>query len=281
MRGESLRWEGTATALSSVVHGAQALGTVTYLRRERFLMPSGHVEEVPVVSGNAWRGLLRDVAADLWWERVGSPRLTLPVMHALWSGGALAKATGPSLTGARLFQLRQLCPVVGIFGAAGGGRIIDGCLQVGKLIPICQETAHIVPARYHLPTMPSLWDITQVEYYSRLPDTRAAVTGESEEEGSPLRFGVETFLAGTQFHAWLTLTWPTLEETAFFQEVLASFTREARVGGMGRAGHGRLALHLEPPTGLQTDSPWALPIDAASDAAPQRSTLLEVLAWLD
>ena len=110
MSGGHLRWEGDATALSSVAHGEQALGTVTYLRRERFLMPDGSVDDIPVVSGNAWRGLLRRTAGDLWWDAAGQPPLTLAVAHAIWSGGALAKSSGTPLTGPRLMRVRAACP---------------------------------------------------------------------------------------------------------------------------------------------------------------------------
>lgn len=276
-----LRWEGTATAVSSIAHGGQPLGTVTYLRREKFLLPDGRLEEIPVVSGNAVRGILRDVAADLWWSKVGSPQLTLPVVHALWSGGALAKSTGTPVSGTRLAELRRAVPVVSVFGAAGGGRIIDGCLQVGKLVPICAETAHLVPEHLHGPDpLPGMWDLTQVEYYSRFPDQHAAAADHGDstadsDDGTPMRYGVETFLTGTRFHTWFTLTWPTSADTAFFTEVLERYTAAAHVGGMSRIGHGRLDFDLTAPA---TDGPaasWTLPDDITA------LRLLELLSWLD
>ena len=140
----SYRWDGHATALSSISHGGETLGTVTYLRREAFLSPTGRVD-VPVISGNAVRGVLRDTAAHLLWEALGSPKLPVPVMHALWAGGALVKAKSQPLTGQRLADLRRMVPHVGVFGAAGGGRILDGALTVGKLVPVCAQTAHVLP----------------------------------------------------------------------------------------------------------------------------------------
>jgi hypothetical protein len=280
----SIRWEGTVTAASSIVHGAQVLGTVTYLRRERFLLPNGSVEEIPVVSGNAVRGLLRDTAADLWWNSVGQPQLTLPMMHALWSGGSLAKSSGDPLTGSRLAAVRAACPVVGVFGTAGGGRVVDGTLQVGKLIPICQETAHIVPAEFRGEVLPSLWDLTQIEWYSRLPNLphetmEIALEGSSKDsETSQLaRFGVETFIAGTRFYTWMNLAWATPVEVAFFQEVLHEFSNRARVGGMGRAGHGELALDLHPTQPL-VEQPFEWRTHAQQLS---REELLQLLARLD
>lgn len=270
-----IRWDGVVTAESSIAHGAETLGTVTYLRRERFLMPDGRVEQVPVVSGNALRGLLRDTAADLWWEAAGRPKLTLAVMHALWSGGALAKISGEPLTGERLAEVKRACPVVGVFGTAGGGRIIGGALQVGKLIPICQETSHLLPDDLRIGELPSLWDLTQIEYYSRIPNGGSEPEEQGEDPSRLARYGAETFVAGTRFHSWMSLTWPTVEEEAFFDDTLKAFYEVARVGGLARAGHGRLRIdwHRSPATAPAANWRGLLPGDAAR--------LREVLSWLD
>lgn len=270
-----IRWEGVITAESSIAHGAETLGTITYLRRERFLMPDGSVEQIPVVSGNALRGLLRDTAADLWWHAVGTPKLTLAVMHALWSGGSLAKVSGDPVTGARLAELKNACPVVGVFGTAGGGRLIGGSLQVGKLVPICIETAHLLPESLRAEPLPSIWDLTQIEYYSKIPNDMA---DEPTQDAHSLlaRYGVETFIAGTRFHSWMTLTWPTPAEEAFFTEVLEAFSPNARVGGMARAGHG--AISLQVPRLRPADYPAA---DWRTLSAIEPERLREVLAWLD
>lgn len=270
----SIKWAGTATAISSIVHSAETLGTINYLRRERVLMPDGTFEDIPVISGNALRGMLRDTAADLWWNEVGRPKLTLPVAHALWSGGALAKASGPVLSGSRLQDLRRCCPVIGVFGTAGGGRIIAGALQVGKLIPICAETAHLL-GKPDTKSLPSVWDLTQIEYYSRIPDERGTDTTALDDSESGLaRFGVETFLAGTRFNSWISLAGASAAEEAFFAEVLGLFTDDARVGGMARAGHGQLSMDLLPGREPQTE-------DWRASTAVDPKKLREMLAWLD
>ncbi len=275
----NLKWSGEVTALSSISHGEQTLGVVTYLRRERFVMPDNTTEDIPVVSGNAWRGLLRRVSADLWWEAVGRPKLTIAVTHAIWSGGALAKSVGVPLTGTRLLRLREVCPPVGLFGAAGGGRIMDGCVQVGKLIPICQETRHILPDGYALDDLPSIWDLTQIEYYSKIPtDSRDKDSRDTEESDyTPMRYGYETFVAGTRFHTTLGATWATPVEAALLVDALAEYGKAAHVGGLGRSGHGELRLNLELVKGENEIT--ALPDWRAS--VQGNKDLLSVLAWLD
>ena len=246
------RWDGTATALSSVTHGGETNGTVTYLRRERVMQPDGTYESVPVVSGNALRGVLRDRAADLFWEALDRPDLPLPVAQALWGGGALVKAKNEPLSGARLAELRRACPVVSVFGAAGGGRLIEGALQVGKLVPVCRETLHLLPPGTPIPvSVPSMWDLTQVESYTRLPGVAPGRTTEPATEPQDtastglMRYGVESFAAGTVFTARLALMNAFPADRAFLTETLALFDAAgARVGGRAKIGHGSIRLDL-------------------------------------
>jgi CRISPR type IV-associated protein Csf2 len=308
------RWEGRALAQSSIAHGGQTLGVTTYLRREKFLLPDGSIEAIPVVSGNALRGLLRRTGAKMLWEHLGQPLLPQPVVHALWSGGALTKAKGQPLTGNRLATLRRLVAHVGVFGAAGGGRIIDGGLQVGKMLPVCAQTAHLLPDALAAGPLPDMWNLLQVEDYTRLPNyaqhtqmlaggvkadptdaldallaadgladglsTGEDLDGTAALETGPdglMRYGVETLIAGTQFHVWLALSNATAAEHSYFTDVLARFSVQPFVGGRSARGHGQLSFDL---TERRLDG----------DPAPEQwrdlgggtiTEALEALRWLD
>lgn len=247
-------WSGSLTALSSVMHGGESLGTVTYLRRERFLLDDGTVEDVPVLSGNMLRGILRRLAADLWWDAVGRPRMSMALVHAIWSGGALAKSTTSPLTTVRLQEVRRVCPVIGLFGAAGGGRIVEGAVQVGKAIPVCRETASVVECD---PTgLPSLWDLTQVEYFSKAPGGPAEAAVEGTTVGSPMRFGVESFVTGSRFAWRCGATWASPAELSLWEETLRAFVARGQVGGMAAAGFGHVRVELCGPSELPVVAPW-------------------------
>lgn len=278
---DRFRWPARVTAMASIAHGGEALGTVTYLRRERFLTADGLID-IPVISGNAWRGLLRRTAADLWWEAAGRPRLTTAVMHAIWSGGALAKSSGSPITGGRVQEVRRVCPVIGLFGASGGGRILDGAVQVGKMMPVCEETLPLLGDSAHLHTTnpPSLWDLTQIEYFSKIPSVlehREAVVDPEPglEPLPPARFGVETFVMGTQFSTWLSGEWLTAGEMNFLLDTLDAYTATARVGGYQRMGMGQIRVEWEGLPARQPEVDWRS--DLGTLGAEERG----ILAWLD
>lgn len=272
---------GIAVAQSSVAHGGEALGAVTYLRRERVLGVDGEVSDIPIISGNAWRGVWRRRAADEWWRHGGEPKLTTAIMHAIWSGGALTKSSGNPLTGARVQQVRHLCPVVGVFGSAGGGRILDGCVQVGKLVPICEETRHIIPETLHAgDTLPSIWDLTQIEYFSKIPtrleDRDTVVEPEEGDALPPARFGVETFVAGTRFATWVSLEWANPVEENFFHDTLTHYSANATLGGWGRIGMGHVEFQWQTELPGAASPPWR-----DNTPAPLGLDELGILAWLD
>lgn len=266
-----IRWEGVTVATSSISHGGETLGQVQYLRRERILTPGG-ATEIPLISGNTARGRLRDTGAQLWWDDAGRPKLPPAAVHTIFSGGTLTKSAGEPLSGARLAEVKHLCPPVDVFGAAGGGRIIDGRLAVGKMVPICREAAGLVPERF-LPDggrhLPDVWDITGIEWYSK--------RGDPDVDAPPARFGIETFPAGTRFYWWLTLDRPSDRSASFFADTLNRFTAPgaARVGGNLRAGLGNLAVELAVTAGTPPAAGlWArrgAPLDAAE---------VEALSWL-
>jgi hypothetical protein len=268
-------WEGTVQALTSIRHTGESLGTVQYLRRERFLTPNG-TKDIPVVSGNAVRGALRRHSADLTWNLLGEPKMLLGAAHALWSGGTLVRAKGEPLAGARLAELRARVPHVALFGAAAGGRILDGALAVGKLVPICTDTAHIIPEQFHPASMPTLWDLLQVEEYSRTGQApRISSTIDPSADAEPdtrFRFGTETFIAGTSFYTWWQLVHPTVETASYMALLIDQWAPVATVGGGIRAGHGRIALNLNVHPELPAAG-WV--------PSEDRARTLETLSWLD
>lgn len=262
-------WTGSITALSSIAHGGETRGTITLLRRELIADPDGELIYVPVISGNTLRGRLRRIGEELLRDALQYEGLIPPAAaHALRGGGALAKTGGEPLSGSRLQTLRNLVPQIGVFGAAGGGIIIDGALDVGKVVPQLAETRHITGVHSER----SAFAATQLEAYTRQDDSTAhdftevlIPAGDLEpaaavelifddigrpeptvpaSAGQQMLFHIETFPAGTVFSTWLRLRQPSPLEVAFFDDILQTFGRDGRLGGRIGIGHGVVRADL-------------------------------------
>lgn len=284
------RIEGVATALSSIAHGGDHAGTTQYLRREKVLQLNDEVVEVPIISGNALRGVLRDFIATDLWRLLGEPELSLQAFHVLWSGGTLAKAGAGNVWIMRdVKRLHELVPHLAVMGCAAQGRIIAGRLLVGKLIPICKETAHIVKA--DPATLPSVWDIVQIEEFSRVDDGKQPTKTEGVEESPELlgddkpeqaqqmRYGTETLAAGTRFRWWIALNDASPIERAVMARALDAWEEaRAAVGGRSSSGHGNIELS-DLNGNLQPWQAWREGSDAlVEQVTRERDQIIELLA---
>jgi len=267
----TITWSGTLTATSSIAHGGETRGTITLLRRELISTPGGLVH-VPIISGNTLRGRLRRLGEELLRDVLNYEGLLHPAAaHALRGGGSLAKTSHEPLSGNRLQTLRSLVPQIGVFGAAGGGTIISGSLDVGKVVPQVRETRHITGVDTEL----SAFTATQLESYTRQDDAGGHdftavlapdgvdlifdATGNPEpvlRGSNQMLFHVETFPAGTVFSAWLRLRRPTPLELAYFLDVLRSFATNGRLGGRVGVGHGLIRADLQPDLPVQPTVDW-------------------------
>jgi len=268
--------EGTITALTSISHLGGTLGTRSLLRREKVIQPNGEVEEVPIISGNGLRGLLRDRGMLHMLKQLGYGvneetgevvGLSLQAFYFLFSGGILESTPdyGLDLESAR--RWRELVPLISLFGGAARNQILPGKLKVGKAIPICQETAHIIPQRFLPQSLLSIWDLIQEEAYTRKDDEKSEelrvfivpedrelveVRKRLEEElgrkigpKQQMRYHIETLAAGTQFYWELIVDDPTLLELDALVVVLGEFAKYPFIGGRSSVGLGKVKVELE------------------------------------
>lgn len=280
---QTLVFEGTMTALTSISHIGDSHGVNSKLRREKVIQPNGSVEEVPIISGNALRGILRDRGMLHMLKLLGYgvndetgevKGLSLSAFYFLFSGGALTKDLGNrGLDVDEARRWRGLIPLVAIFGGAMGNQIMPGKAKIGKAIPICTETAHIIPERF-LGGVDSVWELCQEEAYTRRDDekndnlrqlitpevrglleadatakrakygTKDDVEGETGQK-QQMRYYVETLAAGSRLYWEISLDDVTdLEREAFFV-TLAEFSRFPYIGGKSSVGHGKVSIKFD------------------------------------
>jgi CRISPR type IV-associated protein Csf2 len=280
---QSVIFEGVVTALTSISHIGDSHGVNSNLRREKIVQPDGAVEEIPVISGNAMRGILRDrgmlhmlkclgYGVD---EETGEVRgLSLPAFYFLFSGGALTKQAGKGIDVDEARRWRSAIPLVALFGGAMGNQIMPGKAKIGKMIPICQETAHLIPEQFITGQEQSVWDLCQEEAYTRRDDeknerlrqliapevrglleasaaAKRAKIGTSEDvagetgQSQQMRYFVETLAAGTRLYWDVVLDDVTPVEFDAFCITLAEFGRHPYVGGKSGVGHGKVAVKFD------------------------------------
>ncbi|MCS6930556.1 MAG: hypothetical protein NZM43_13795, partial [Saprospiraceae bacterium] len=157
-------------------NGGELYGNTALFRRIKIVTAGGEVVSLPVVSGNAVRGSMRDYCALKFLralEKRSGEKAMLPkdAFHLLFSGGALKEAsTAGDVDFAR--KLREAIPVVSLFGGAYGNTIYPGKIKIGFLIPVVQEALHLIPpaVRPDDASIPSMHEIMSLDMYTRKDD---------------------------------------------------------------------------------------------------------------
>lgn len=241
-------------ARSSIVHREDytAAGTDTFalFRREKIISATGADILVPIVSGSSFRGVLRRIGEQLTADILNyEDCLPVPAAHLLSNGGRLAKSKNP-LTDEQERRLKDLIPLIAVFGGAASGRIMSGSLSVGKVLPEIAELAHILPRPPQRALHPAALTVA-AESTSHLADHRISTSQppqhDTDDKTSPLgRFAVETLPAGTRLQSWVRITDATASQVGFLTDVLTYFAERGHLGGRIAAGHGRVTATITP-----------------------------------
>ena len=276
-------FQGTMTALTSVSHIGDTYGVNAKLRREKIVTPHG-IEEIPIISGNSLRGILRDRGMLHMLRTLGYgvnedtdevQGLSLSAFYFLFSGGALTKIGNRGIDIDEARKWRGLIPLVALFGGAMGNQIMPGKCKIGKAIPICEETANLLPGRFvNGNGERSIWEMVQEEAYTRrddeknedlrkliAPNVRALLEADAKEkraksgtsndiigetgQSQQMRYFVETLAAGTEFFWEITLDDVTPVEFDALAITLAEFSKMPYIGGKSATGLGKVSIKFD------------------------------------
>lgn len=140
------RWVAVLHSTAALAHGADERdgNTQRFRTERRYSWLLKRDVDLPFLSGNAFRGQIRDLVASDLCERLGvDPRELAPRMaHALFSGGSIeaGAVTAGADTGYRK-TLRSLVAAVDVMGGVYNDEVMDGMLRAGDMLPICRESA--------------------------------------------------------------------------------------------------------------------------------------------
>jgi hypothetical protein len=250
----------TVTALSPIVHAEGTEGNVALQRTiTRWDADTERIVEVPFVSGNSVRGILRDIGAVLAVDHLRARgELSGAAVHALASGGALVKAAKP-MTSSEEHRLKELVPHVALFACSGGGRIMRGRLAVNHLMP--------------LENIP-LDSLTTEQFGTRSAQLPHGLIAE-EHEGDQMIYEFQAIPAGVQFSWGVTVSGSNadpmaLAARAWLGVVLDAWIADgAYIGAKNASGYGLVSVDWD------TEPEWGPPPAPLTD--DERAEAIELL----
>ena len=243
------KFEGVITALEPVSHVEKTIGIVSKFRREKVFV-DGHVELVPLVSGNSLRGLLRRCGARHLMQclKLGEKDVSVYFNHVLFRGGMLKRGEAAVPNPNFECKFRETFPLLSVFGTAVRQQLIHSKLNVGLLVPIAAETTPLT----QVPSNVSVWDLCQQVQYTRRDDRQQKDPDPANDnQRGPLQpeqmlYRTEVLIPGTKFTHYFELKDATPVERACLMRCLSEFqSGEMRIGGNARIGHGRVSWSYE------------------------------------
>jgi CRISPR type IV-associated protein Csf2 len=271
----------TMRAVSSLSHnGGESHGTETLFRRVKIIDAESQEAEVPEISGNAMRGLLRDLANSHLCRALGfgedGAGLPLPAFHFLFSGGGLHAASN-GLQIAQYKLLRDTIPTVSIFGGGIGNALLPGKLRCGHGVLVCAENKLRLPVelRDHPLASRSMYEYLSTVMNVRKDDSKdvrkhplieagarkfleaaqdaklkAKIEGEVEAASprgasTQMMYTTEVIIAGSLLSWRIHLDDVTELEWEAFLCALAELRRKPWIGGKSGTGHGEIELHCD------------------------------------
>lgn len=270
MKTRDLRLFGAFTTLSPLSHIGESISTTTYLVQEPIMQPDGCMEEVFCYSGNAWRGQLRDLAAQYMLDALGGDggaamRLPLDGFHMLFSGGKIGGDQVVDINRAR--EVRKAIPMFSLFGGGMGNQILPGKMRVSNAYPVCAETAHILPEDVALHAQSSYRGMTLEKSFSRMDDAKkpeladrylprpevdllgddsetpkAGKKAKSDGPADQMRMTTELLAAGVMLYTEIDLLGVSDVELGALVSALHRFGRSPHIGGQANKGHGKVKL---------------------------------------
>lgn len=206
-----------------------------FIRRASLLSKDGTSVEVPAISGNSLRGQLRRIAARQMLDRLKLERVPTKVYHLLFSGGAISKGeTSSSHRVADIRALRELVPMIGLFGGAWHAEIMPGCLSVDWIWPVCEATIQITGIESPV----SVRELVDDLFYTRCDDSPIP----DDEVSSQMIYECEAIVPGVVLCGALSLTRATEVESGCLAIAFAEWLAYPRLGGQSSRGHGRLEV---------------------------------------
>lgn len=225
------------TAISPISHIGEIASIGSY-----FNMIKTSNGNVPIITGNSVRGILRDCGAKTLLDTLKTT-VSKEVFHILFSGGNLNGTLKEDVEKAK--SIRKHFPLISLLGGGLGDQIMSGKLMVGNLYPLCEETYEMLDEPFTDISWKNL--ISEIDF-TRTDDSKndvlsqyiADITEEKKAKASTqMRYSVQYMAVGTVFiqDIYVSETATDLELGALYS-AFSQWFKTPILGGMANKGFG-------------------------------------------
>lgn len=241
--------KGNLVAKTPIFHGGnEKTGSVILLNRQKFITDDG-TENIPIVSGNAIRGVIRRLIFKDFLEKVGytinvSRKGGQKLYHSLFTGGIL-ETVEEEASGIIDIDMKrkiiEMIPPARLFGLSIGNQTIEGKLHVGQALPICIELKTFLPDELSPKT--SVYNLITTVFQTRKDELR--VEREEEEQAVQMMIEYEAFAPGTKFYHEFKIEDPEEIDLSCFARCLELWKEKPFIGGKSSIGLGEVQLSYD------------------------------------
>lgn len=238
--------------LSPLAHfGDERMGTMQLMRTTKMRYKDEFID-VPVYSGNAFRGTLRRRLMRDYLERIeiAGEQVSKNLYYMLFTGGALTSGSRYEEIGDRR-RMREMCPPLALLGTAIGSQIPQGKLKSPLFMPISKETVNYTGIESNI----SFYDMLEEIFYTRRDDlksTEAMVEDKDKEEKkgkkdnpTQMKYEMQCLAAGTELLGTMVAEQITEVEEACLHQALNLIKEVPYLGGKSSAGHGKMVMEYK------------------------------------
>lgn len=229
--------------LSPLSHfGDERMGTMQVARTMKFEYNNEYLD-IPVYTGNAFRGQLRRIAMRDFLEKIGitDEGISAKLYYMLFTGGALTSGSRYTDTGSKR-ELRRMCPPLALLGSAIGDQIPEGKMKVGIFKPVCKETVSFTGVESDV----SFYDMLEDNFYTRRDDLKSKdfnINDDAKHDNAvQMKYEQQNLSSGSILTSRIIIENENDIERSCLAAILEKFKEVPFIGGKSAVGHGEVEL---------------------------------------
>ena len=240
--------KGTIKVISPLHTGSDVNAGIDRLYRRMDIFVNNKIEQIPIISGNSIRGIMRDLIAVDLIEKLKLKNLQLSVYDLLFSGGSLQKGSKTGVIDVlKVNKIRYLFPMLALFGGCLSNHIMQGEFNCGYAWLVCQETNNITGLKNKSSYIDFLGEDFGTRQDNVLQDIDKINAKEFKVRKQPIqmKYNYEVIIPGAKFvQEFQVNTIDKITESAF-TKTLELFINYSFLGARSSSGFGKVDLDYD------------------------------------